>query len=145
MPCREFVDSRLIAWTVWQVTVSRSERRQRPTRRGEERSKSDRRRRVELRPRGLRIPARLAAGWLCFECAIEKRRLVPVPPGWQRMSDRGLEALCARAIGMPKTARQYVTPRWRASSRAGDAVHAGIPVRGAGTVNRGRRSRAADA
>jgi hypothetical protein len=116
MPCREFVDSRLITWTVWHVTVSRSERRHRVARRGEERPKSDRRRGVETRPRRMRIAAPLAAGWLCFECTTEKRRLVPVPPGWQRMSDRGLEELCARAIAMPKTARQYVTPRRRAAS-----------------------------
>jgi hypothetical protein len=112
MPSREFVDSRRIAWTVWHVTVTRSERRQRATRRGEERSNSDRRH-VESKPRRLRIHPRLAAGWLCFECATEKRRLVPVPPGWQRMSERGLEELCARAIAMPKTAALYVTPRRR--------------------------------
>jgi hypothetical protein len=114
MPCREFVDSRLITWTVWRVTVSRSERRVRASRRGEERPRSDRRRGAESRPRRMRIAAPLAAGWLCFECATEKRRLVPVPPGWQRMSDRGLEELCSRAIATPKTAHQYVTPRRRA-------------------------------
>jgi hypothetical protein len=116
MPCREFVDSRLITWTVWHVTASRSERRERATRRGEERPKSDRRRRCEPRPHRIRISAPLAAGWLCFECATEKRRLVPVPPGWQRMSDRGLEELCARATATPKTARQYVMPRRRAAA-----------------------------
>jgi hypothetical protein len=122
MPCREFVDSRLIAWTVWHVTASRSERRGRATRRSEERPKSDRRRRCESRPRRMRIAAPLAAGWLCFECATEKRRLVPVPPGWQRMSDRGLEELCARAIAMPKTARQFVMPRRRGAGTANARV-----------------------
>jgi hypothetical protein len=121
MPCREFVDSRLITWTVWHVIVSRSERREHATRRGEERPRSDRRRR-EPRPRRIRIAASLAAGWLCFESAAEKRRLVPVPPGWQRMSDRGLEELCARAIAMPKTVRQVVTPRKRATGAANARV-----------------------
>ena len=121
MPCREVVNSRSIAWTVWYVAVSRSERREGVTRRTEERTKRDRRRRCDPRPRRIRIAAPLAAGWLCFECATERRRLVPVPPGWQRMSDRGLEELCARAIIMPKTARQLVTPRRRRQERLNDA------------------------
>jgi hypothetical protein len=111
MPYREFVDSRKIRWSVWHVAPTRSERRQRTTRRSEERVKSDRRRRSDVRPRRVRVSAPLAGGWLCFECGSEKRRLVPVPPGWQRMSDRGLEELCARAIATVKTVRQYVNQR----------------------------------
>jgi hypothetical protein len=111
MPCREFVDGRMMVWTVWHVNANRSERREAATRRSEERAKGDRRRRCEPRPRRMRIPAPMAAGWLCFESATEKRRLAPVPPGWQRMSDRGLEELCARAIATPKTARHYVIPQ----------------------------------
>jgi hypothetical protein len=111
MPYREFVDSRQIRWSVWHVAASRSERRERATRRSEERAKSDRRRRSEPHPRRMRVTAPMSAGWLCFESMSEKRRLVPVPPGWQRMSNRGLEELCARAIATAKTIRQYVNPR----------------------------------
>lgn len=110
MPYREFVDSREIRWSVWQVAANRSERRQRATRWSEERVKSDRRRRSEPHAR-MRISAPLCAGWLCFESTSEKRRLVPVPPGWQRMSDRGLEELCSRATATLKTVRQYIDVR----------------------------------
>lgn len=111
MAYREFVDSCRTRWTVWYVPASRSERRARDTRRSAERAKGDRRHRRDSQPLRLRVSAPMAAGWLCFESAAEKRRLVPVPPGWQRMSDRGLEALCARATVVAKTARQWVRPR----------------------------------
>jgi hypothetical protein len=111
MAYREFVDSYRIAWAVWYVAANRSERRARDTRRSEDRAKGDRRRRCESQTLRMRVSAPLSAGWLCFESALEKRRLVPVPPGWQRMSDRGLEELCARATVVAKTARQWVRPR----------------------------------
>lgn len=34
----------------------------------------------------------LAAGWLTFECAREKRRIVPVPGGWDTWHDDQLRA-----------------------------------------------------
>jgi hypothetical protein len=111
MPYREFMDSCRVEWSVWFVAASRSERRERDTRRSEERAKGDRRRRCEARPLRMRVSAPMAGGWLCFESATEKRRLMPVPPGWQRMSDRGLEELCARATVVAKSARQVVRTR----------------------------------
>jgi hypothetical protein len=114
MAYREFVDSCLIGWVVWHVAASRSERRERATRRSEERAeeraRGDRRRRREPRPRRMRISAPMSSGWLCFESATEKRRLIPVPPGWNRMSDRGLEELCARAMAVAKSTRQLIMP-----------------------------------
>jgi hypothetical protein len=111
MAYREFVDSCRTIWAVWYVPASRSERRARDTRRSEERAKGDRRRRRESQTLRMRVSAPMSAGWLCFESASEKRRLAPVPPGWQQMSDRGLEELCARATVVAKTARQWVRPR----------------------------------
>ena len=29
------------------------------------------------------LPEQFGNGWLCFECEGEKRRLAPVPEGWQ--------------------------------------------------------------
>jgi hypothetical protein len=110
MAYREFQDSCRTTWSVWYVAPSRSERRERDTRRSAERSKGDRRKRCDRQPLRMRVSAPMAAGWLCFESASEKRRLVPVPPGWQRMSDRGLEELCARATSVAKTARHVVKP-----------------------------------
>jgi len=35
--------------------------------------------------------------WLVFESGDEKRRLVPVPQDWDRVTDTELELLCSRA------------------------------------------------
>jgi hypothetical protein len=110
MAYREFVDRCRIPWAVWSVAPTRSERRARDTRRSAERAKRDRRHRSAAPTVRLRVSAPLSAGWLCFESAAEKRRLVPVPPGWQQMSDRGLEELCARATVVAKTALEWVRP-----------------------------------
>lgn len=39
----------------------------------------------------------LSEGWLCFESAIEKRRVAPIPYGWELMPPASLEDLCSRA------------------------------------------------
>jgi hypothetical protein len=36
-------------------------------------------------------------GWLCFESADEKRRLAPVPEGWERADDDTIEQWCCIA------------------------------------------------
>lgn len=36
-------------------------------------------------------------GWLCFECKEEKRRLAPVPEGWDRADDETIEQWCCTA------------------------------------------------
>lgn len=55
----------------------------------------------------LSIPAfldpALANGWLCFESAHERRRLAPIPDGWERMTDAELRALRAWATVVPRT------------------------------------------
>ena len=38
-----------------------------------------------------------ADGWLCFESPREKRRLAPIPNGWQFRETPVLEELCAQA------------------------------------------------
>ena len=41
-------------------------------------------------------------GWLTFECEGERRRLAPIPPGWERLSVRELERLCKEASNAPR-------------------------------------------
>lgn len=36
-------------------------------------------------------------GWLCLESASQKRRLSPIPPEWESLSDEALAELCAKA------------------------------------------------
>ena len=51
-------------------------------RRRDGRDEPARERRFQDEPRVL-IPPELMAGWLCFETEGDRRRLVPVPEGWQ--------------------------------------------------------------
>jgi hypothetical protein len=37
-----------------------------------------------------RMPEAFRAGWLCFQSASERRRLAPIPLGWQEWEERAL-------------------------------------------------------
>ena len=43
------------------------------------------------------LPEAMSEGWLCFESAGEKRRLHPIPAGWEGGSDDDLRAFCRDA------------------------------------------------
>ena len=66
---REFTDSSGVKWRVWS-TVPRT-----PTAYDEN----------------------LRAGWLTFESASHRRRLVPIPRGWQEAQPERLELMCRAA------------------------------------------------
>ena len=103
MPHRQFIDSKRTKWEVWDVEPSHAERRLN----GGDRRRKDRtsgeRRQVEDRAR-VRIASNLAHGWLAFESKHDRRRLSPIPPGWDELDERELERLCelARSIGRPR-------------------------------------------
>ena len=42
-----------------------------------------------------------ADGWLCFESQAEKRRLAPIPEGWEVLDAGVLEQLCGHAVQVP--------------------------------------------
>lgn len=44
----------------------------------------------------------LEAGWLCFENGQEKRRLTPIPPGWQQVAEPELESLLEQSRRVPR-------------------------------------------
>ncbi len=108
MPLRTFRSSAGVVWRVWSVIPgirNDAERRTGYDRRspdpvlrfkGEERRSGGDRRGED----GL-IPAELKGGWLTFETEAEKRRLAPIPPGWDRLPDAALEQLCGRALVVP--------------------------------------------
>ena len=50
------------------------------------------------------LPSGYSDGWLCFETATAKRRLVRYPERWKELSDAELEALLAKASPAPRTA-----------------------------------------
>lgn len=56
------------------------------------------------------LPSALADGWLCFESQAEKRRLHPIPGGWEESSDADLAAYCASAEPVRRAARSPAAP-----------------------------------
>ena len=91
MSYRTFLDARGKRWEVWLVTPAAAERRKvdrratagssEPFTSGPERRKTPERRRAPFH-RSAAVSSEYSQGWLCFESEGEKRRLAPVPPGW---------------------------------------------------------------
>jgi hypothetical protein len=103
MSQRTFADPTGVTWSVMVIVPQLTERRMidrrsHPKRdvdfRAERRSVPDRR-----HVREVRAPVRegFERGWLVFDNGEEKRRLAPVPEGWERMTPLELDALCSRA------------------------------------------------
>jgi hypothetical protein len=83
MAHRTFTDSDGTVWEVWQVTPS-----------------SVKNAAGEIR--GAVEPG-YEQGWLCFENKSgDKRRLLPVPPDWEKLSDARLESLRQQARSVKK-------------------------------------------
>ena len=77
VPIREFTDSKGVNWRVW------------PT----------------LPDLKSAHPAALHDGWLTFECDKTKRRIVPIPDGWEYVPIDELEMLCNAAEEFRPTRR----------------------------------------
>ena len=75
MGLREFRDSKGVQWKVWNVTPDSLDKR--TTAEDYMRDWQD--------------------GWLCFECADERRRLASYPPSWEEMGNGELEELLRRS------------------------------------------------
>jgi len=58
-----------------------------------------------------RLPEAFRGGWLVFESDVEKRRLAPVPPNWESLTDDELTKYCAQAISQaPRGPKRAVDP-----------------------------------
>jgi hypothetical protein len=100
---RTFIDSRRVTWDVWEVGPTSPERRSGVAdRRHHSRAARDRRRSVDVS--SMRVSGAYAQGWLAFESKHDKRRLAPVPEGWEEFDDRELGRLVeqARPAGRPR-------------------------------------------
>jgi hypothetical protein len=53
------------------------------------------------------LPAGYRNGWLCFESPTEKRRLTPLPAGWEELAIEQLSSLLSRAELVRRAAQQY--------------------------------------
>lgn len=69
---------------------------------------------VRLGDRGGRrsVNPELAEGWLTFESAVEKRRLAPIPEGWEEVDDESLVELCDRASFARERGESGLWPRF---------------------------------
>jgi hypothetical protein len=103
MPHRQFTDSKRTTWEVWEVEPGRAERRLAAADRRRSPRTSGERRRVADRAR-VRIRSDLSHGWLAFESKHDKRRLTPIPTGWEALDASALERLCdqAKSVGRPR-------------------------------------------
>jgi hypothetical protein len=104
MPHRRFVDSKQTKWEVWDVEPGEAERRRTSNDRRRSPRKSGERRQVEDRTR-VRIKSDLASGWLAFESKHDRRRLAPIPIGWEALDASALEQLCEQAHSVGKSKR----------------------------------------
>lgn len=112
-PHRTFLDDLARLWNAWDVIPAWGERRTM-----ERRAHSDvggtrmveRRLRDRRRVRGLRIslPPRLAHGWIAFEHGDERRRVAPIPEGWDALPEPGLRELWRDAEHLPPRRKRFV-------------------------------------
>jgi hypothetical protein len=111
-PHRTFLDDLARLWNAWDVVPAWGERRTSERRRASaaEPPLIDRRRRERRRERGVRIslPARLARGWVAFEYGDERRRVAPIPVGWETLSEDEVRELWRGAEQLPPRRKRLV-------------------------------------
>ena len=110
MTHRAFADATGDLWQVWDVIPQWADRRAGQERRLralddpdvdppvlEHRQSTDRRQGLPDEFPRIKLTDGLVGGWLSFESAGKRRRLSPIPPGWEELSDAELEQMCLRA------------------------------------------------
>ena len=113
MSYKSFLDQHNRRWEVWLVVPMAAERRSQERRvatgsaaqtyTGVERRITQERRRNPLQSRGAVVLPGFENGWLCFQSSEgEKRRLVPVPDGWDAAESEQLSLWCTSAIRVMK-------------------------------------------
>ena len=118
MAHRAFTDAAGTDWQVWAVTPQWADRRSAVPRRSrsiddpdvdppviEHRRQPDRRQGRPDQFRRVRLAGGLENGWLAFESSGERRRLAPIPAGWEAVSERELDQLCRSATAMGSARR----------------------------------------
>lgn len=102
MTHRSFTDREGNRWEVWDVYPIRTERRMATRRRVAEGGTLVERRHVADRRQQKQARATLGqdfnGGWLCFERDDQRRRLAPVPRGWEEWDETRLDLCCRAAV-----------------------------------------------
>jgi hypothetical protein len=113
-PHRTFLDDLARLWNAWDVIPAWGERR---TAERRQRAAADRSRLVDRRAGdrrhvrgGVRIalPPRLIHGWVAFECGEERRRVAPIPEGWDELPELELRTLWRGAEQLPPRRKRLV-------------------------------------
>ena len=109
MAYRTFTDSRGVAWEVWDVipgrlTLAAHDHRaagaERRVASAENAPRPGVERRLGMDRRTSLSPA-LRHGWLAFRSTDERRRLAPIPPGWESAAEPELARYCDEAMRVP--------------------------------------------
>jgi len=107
MSYRIFTDSSGTEWHTWDIIPRLAERRARERRIARLAVMRERRltneRRLGDGERSV-LSKGLHQGWLCFEAAIEKRRLAPIPADWVRCTVARLEEYLHLAVPAQRAA-----------------------------------------
>lgn len=108
MAHRTFVDRQGVQWQVWDVRPTwawadrrHTERRRRATQRdaaNPERRKDERRGSGSGGTGALPVGGGFDDGWLTFEADGARRRLAPIPEGWETLPELTLAELCRRSV-----------------------------------------------
>ena len=101
MGLRTFIDSLGREWSAFDVVPRDNERRHRDRRADDavetftdRRENGDRR----LTPGSQSmLVSQASQGWLCFERGVDRRRLTPIPEGWEQCDEKQLETYCSQA------------------------------------------------
>lgn len=67
---------------------------------------------VRLRDGRRSVDPELTEGWLTFESMLEKRRLAPIPDGWEELDDEALGRLCESAVFVRERGESGFWPRF---------------------------------
>ena len=106
MTYRQYRDDQDVHWQVWDIHPVEIARQLRATGDTSGAGQSTPAPRTRMA-----VSGELVAGWLCFESPTERRRLWPIPSGWEQLTDRELQALCAGAARTPQR-QPRGAPRW---------------------------------
>lgn len=104
MGLREFKDEHGVEWRAWDVRPASVEKRVSPTPPSgiPVPTEAERRKRHDSNEVRLRMRPGWEGGWLSFESATEKRRLVPLPPTWEEAPLEKLREWLAAATPFAK-------------------------------------------
>ena len=103
MAHRLYRDEQDVVWQVWDIHPVEVERQLR-----KDEAPAVTGGTPETRTR-MAVSGELVGGWLCFESARERRRLWPIPTGWEFLSDAELTQLCVSAVSTPDRRRGHTS------------------------------------